>query len=172
MENSQLLVFTANTDMKSESVPGVDMNVLAPETYDAMCPAEVVYVSTRDDLAVISFTTDEELSVITLAEEDPEKDDRIMCVGNPQNAWFAVSYGKVISGVEKFGETQGFPSNAMKHSAYIHVGSSGGAAINEKMELVGTTPGGSYSLDGKTFNYGVLIPISEIKICLEKWNKG
>ena len=171
VENAQLLVFTTNTEMKSESIPGVDLNVLTPETYDAMYTAEIEYVSKRDDLAVISFQADEDLTVITLAEEDPKKDDRIICVGNPQNEWFAVSYGKITSGIEKFGETQGFPSNAMKHSAYIQVGSSGGAAFNEQMQLAGTTPGGSFSLDGKTFNYGVMIPISEIKICLDEWEK-
>lgn len=30
-------------------------------------------------------------------------------------------------------------------------------------------PGGSFSLDGKTFRYGVLIPASEIALCLEEW---
>lgn len=168
-ENAKLLVFTTNTEMRSENIPGVDMNVLATDVYDAMYEAKIEYVSKRNDLAVISFQTDEDLAVVTLAEEDPRKDDRIMCVGNPQNEWFAVSYGKVTSGIETFGESQGFPSNAMKHSAYIQVGSSGGAAFNEKMQLVGTTPGGSFSLDGKDFRFGVLIPPSEIKICLEEW---
>ena len=171
VENAQLLVFTTNTEMKSESIPGVDYNVLSPETYDAMYTAAIEYVSKRDDLAIISFQTDEDLAVIALADKDPEKNDRIMCVGNPQNEWFAVSYGKVTSDIEKFGETKGFPSNAMKHSAYIQVGSSGGAAFNEQMQLAGTTPGGSFSLDGKTFNYGVMIPASEIKICLDEWDR-
>lgn len=170
-QNAQLLVFTVNTEMISEDIPGVDYNVLSPQTYDAMYAARVEYVSTRDDLAVISFSSDEDLAVIGLAENNPQKGDRIMCVGNPQNEWFAVSYGKVTSGIEKFGESQGFPSNAMRHSAYIHVGSSGGAAIGEQMGLVGITPGGSYSLDGKTFRYGVLIPVSEIRICLDGWDK-
>ena len=49
-------------------------------------------------------------------------------------------------------------------------GSSGGAAVNEKMQLAGITPGGFYSADGKTFKYGVLIPASEIKICLDEWD--
>jgi S1-C subfamily serine protease len=89
----------------------------------------------------------------------------------PQNEWFAVSYGKVTSGIEKFGELQGYPSNAMKHTAYIHSGSSGGAALNEQMQLCGITPGGSYSPDGKDFRYGVLIPVSEIRLCLEDWNR-
>ncbi len=82
-----------------------------------------------------------------------------------------MSYGKVSSGIEKFGEAQGFPSNAMRHSAYMHVGSSGGAAINEQMQLTGITPGGSYTPGSETFKYGVLIPPSEIKICLDEWSK-
>lgn len=169
-ENAQLLVFTVNTEMKTETIlPGTDYGVLAREAYDAMYPAKIEYVSDRDDLAVIRFAADEELAVITMAEDDPEKGDRILCVGNPQNEWFAVSYGKVTSGIRKFGETHGFPSNAMKHTAYMQVGSSGGAAVNERMQLIGITPGGYYSIDGKTFKSGVLIPASEIKICLEEW---
>ena len=155
--------------MKSENIPGADFNILATEVYDTMVPAEIEYVSTRDDLAVVRFSSEEDLAVMPIAENDPKKDDRILCVGNPQNDWFAVSYGKVTSGMETFGELQGRPSNGMKHTAYMHVGSSGGAAVNEKMELIGTTPGGSYSLDGKTFNYGVLIPVSEIRLCLNEW---
>lgn len=169
-ENAQLLVFTANTEMKSENIPGMDFNVLASEVYDSMYPAEIEHISTRGDMAVIRFSSEENLAVMPIAENDPKTGDRIMCVGNPQNEWFAVSYGKVTSGIETFGELQGLPSKAMKHSAYMHVGSSGGAAINEKMELVGITPGGSYSLDGKTFNYGVLIPVSEIRQCLNDWS--
>ena len=77
----------------------------------------------------------------------------------------------MTSGIEKFGELQGFTSNAMKHNAYIQVGSSGGAAINEQMKLAGITPGASLSLDGKSFKYGVLIPVSEIRECLKEWNR-
>lgn len=169
VQDTELLVFTVNTEMKTEDIPGVNFNVLSSEVYDGMYTAETVYVSSRDDLAVIRFSADEDLSVITIADSDPQIDDRIMCIGNPQNDWFALSYGKVTSGVEKFGEAQGYSSNAMKHSAYIQVGSSGGAALNEQMQLVGTVPGGSFSLDGKTFRFGVLIPASEIKLCLEEW---
>ena len=164
-----MLVFTVNTAMKTEDVPGALFNVLSYDVYDAMYSAEIVYVSSRDDLAVIRFSTNEDLSVIQVADSDPPIGDRIMCIGNPQNDWFALSYGRVKSGMERFGEAQGFPSNAMRHSAYIQVGSSGGAALNEQMQLVGVVPGGSFSLDGKTFRYGVLIPASEIRLCLDAW---
>ena len=170
-ENAQILVFTINTEMKTDNIPGIDYSVLSQEVYESMYTANVEYVSSRDDLAVISFSSEEDLSVVTIADEDPEKDDRIMCIANPQNDWFAASYGRVISGIEKFGEAQGFPSNAMRHTAYMHVGSSGGGAINERMLLAGITPGGYYSADGKTFKCGTLIPASEIKTCLAEWNQ-
>ena len=158
--------------MKTEDIPGMEgFDVLTPETYEAMYPAEVLYVSTRDDLALISFETDEDLAVMELADADPEIDDRIMCIGNPEGDWFAFSYGKVTSGMEKFGESLGYESNVMKHSAYINVGSSGGAAVNEQMKLVGITPAASISPDGKDFKFGVLIPVSEINICLEEVQK-
>ena len=169
-EHTQLLVFTVNTEMNMDTIPGMDYSVPSLETYEKMYPANIEYISNRDDLAVIRFSTDEELSVITLADENPEKGDRIMCIGNPQNEWFAISYGEVTSGIQTFGETQGFPSNAMKHNAYIHMGSSGGAAFNENMQLIGITPGGYFSADGKTYKYGVLIPVSEIKICFDEFS--
>lgn len=170
-ENAQLLVFTVNTELKSDDIPGVEFSVLSQDTYDSMYSAETLYISQKDDLAVIRFQTDEELHVIEIAETDPVINDRIMCVGNPQNEWFAVSYGTVTSGIEQYGEGSGFSSSAMKHSAYINLGSSGGAAINEQMKLVGVTPGASFSLDGKTFKYGVLIPVSEIRSCLDDWKQ-
>lgn len=171
-EDAQMLVFTTNTEMKTEDIPGLeDMNVLTRDTYESMYSAEAVFISKRDDLAVIRFSAEEDLSVIEFAPSDPVKEDRILCVGNPLSEWFTVSYGKVTSGMEKFGEYQNFPSNAMKHSAYIQVGSSGGAAISEKMQLIGITPGAALSLDGKAFKYGVLIPVSEIRKCMDEWDR-
>lgn len=61
-------------------------------------------------------------------------------------------------------------ANAMKHSTYMQVGSNGGAAIGKDMKLAGIIPGESLSLDGKTFRYGVMIPVSEIRLCLNEWN--
>lgn len=166
----QLLVFTTGTDMKTESIPGMeDIKILSTEVYDSMYPAETVYVCQNNDLAVIRFETQEDLSVIETGVSDPEKGDRIMCVGNPQNQWFAVSYGEILSGIEKFGELTDFPSMAMKHSAYMNVGNSGGAALGEDMKLMGITPGASLSPDGKDFYFGVMIPVSEILPALEEW---
>ena len=168
-EGVQLLVFTVNTEMAGEEIPGYDVPVLLTETYESMLPAETVFVSGRDDLAVIRFRTEEELAVVPIAASDPAKGDRIMCIGNPQSDWFAVSYGTVLSDTEKFGESTGFPSNAMRHSAFMDSGSSGGAAVNERMELDGITPGGSYTPGSGKFRYGVLIPAGEIRLCLEEW---
>lgn len=40
-DDAELLVFTVNTEMKAENVPEAIINVLAPETYDAMYTAEL-----------------------------------------------------------------------------------------------------------------------------------
>ena len=172
-ENSQLLVFTTNNEMKKDDIPGLDnMTLLSQEAYNSMYAAEVLYISTRDDLAVIRFSADENLSVIEMADSNPQNGERMMCIGNPQNEWFAVSYGTITSDIETFGELTEHPSNAMKHTAYMQTGSSGGAALNENMKLVGITPGASLSLDGKDFYYGVMIPVSEIEICLNEWKNN
>ena len=169
-EGDQFLVYTVNTEMKMEEIPGLeDMNVPAQETYDAMYTAEVLYKSIRDDLAVIRFAADEDLVIIEIADAEPEKGDRILCVGNPENEWFTVTYGNITSGLKEFGTTTSHPSNAMEHSAYMYSGSSGGAAIGEQMKLVGITPGIVVALDGETFERGVLIPVSGIRLCLEEW---
>lgn len=172
-ENAQILVYTVNTEMKTDNIPGMDdLNTLSVEVYEKMYKAEVLYSGTDNDIAVICFKSDEDLSVMKLAAADPEIDDRIICVGNPENEWFSVSYGKVLSGIERFGEFTSHPSSCMKHSAYIKLGSSGGAAIAENMELVGITPGASLTLNDNSFNYGVLIPVSEINKFLDEWKNN
>ena len=46
-EDAQLLVFTVNTEMKTDDIPGIDYAVLSQDTYDSMHTAEVMYISTR-----------------------------------------------------------------------------------------------------------------------------
>jgi len=52
-KNAQVLVFTVNTEMKTDQIPGIQYNVLSREVYESMYTANVEYVSSRDDLAVI-----------------------------------------------------------------------------------------------------------------------
>ena len=113
-EGAQLFVFTVNIEMKTDDIPGIDYSVLSQETYESMYKAETLYVSKRDDLAVIRFSANEDLSVIEIADSDPVKDNRIMCVGNPENKWFSVSYGKITSGIEKFGYISNKIANIME----------------------------------------------------------
>lgn len=46
-----------------------------------------------------------------------------------------------------------------------------GGAFNEEMRLVGTIPGGSFSPNGQTFRFGVMIPVSELRLCIEAWKQ-
>ena len=158
-KGNDFLIFTCNTTIIDNKYPN------DKEMYQG----EVKYISDRDDLAIIYFKSNENLKVIKLANEDPKKDDRILCIGHNDNNWFSLSYGTISSDIEDFGKDTEYPSKAMRHSAKLTYGNSGGAAINEKMELVGITPGAIYSFNGRFFRYGVLIPVSEINICLQDY---
>ena len=107
--------------------------------------------------------------VAELTETEPKVGDRILCVGHPEMNWYARSYGEVTSGISRFGESTGYPSNAMQHSAYIQVGSSGGGVFNEDMKLTGTITGAMISPDGSKFISGYMIPTSEINVFLKDW---
>ena len=48
VENAQLLVFTVNTEMKTEVIPGVDYAVLTRETYESMYQAKIVFHTSQD----------------------------------------------------------------------------------------------------------------------------
>ena len=167
--DSEIIIFTVNTELTMETIPGVDYSVLTEDAYNAMLPAEVVLTSDTNDLAVISFTSEEDLMVAELAETEPKVGDRILCVGHPEMNWYARSYGEVTSGISRFGESTGYPSNAMQHSAYIQVGSSGGGVFNEDMKLTGTITGAMISPDGSKFISGYMIPTSEINVFLKDW---
>ncbi len=168
--DSEIIIFTINTELKTETIPGVeDFTILTEDSYAAMLPAKVEYTADADDLAVISFTSEEDLNVAELSQTEPKVKDRILCVGHPEMNWFARSYGEVTSGIQRFGESTGFASNAMEHSAYIQVGSSGGGVFNEEMKIAGIITGAMLTPDGSKFISGYMIPASEINACLEKW---
>ena len=90
----------------------------------------------------------------------------------------SISYGECGSGVifDRQGDvyyalTAAHVVSGENAQLQMQVGSSGGAAINEQMQLVGITPGGYFSADGSSFKCGVLIPPSGIHLCLAEWSR-
>lgn len=48
-------------------------------------------------MAVISFESDKQISVVQIAETMPEKGDRIAVISNPEGEKFVSTYGKIKS---------------------------------------------------------------------------
>lgn len=153
---------------------GITGHIPQSDYYKLMPEATVEYQSEKADLAIISFRYSEKLDVAEVAIDNPQKGDRIVAIGNPEDAerHFVHSFGKVTSSEETaFEARDGQSSNwVLKHSAYETFGSSGGAVFSTKMQLIGINIGGGTDFLGR-FRYGVMIPSSQINECIEDWHK-
>lgn len=145
------------------------------EEYYALMPEAVVeYRYGAADLAIISFQYSEKLVTADLASENPEKGDRIVAAGNPDDidGGFVHSFGEITSQEEITFETNDgrAPDRVLKHNAYEEPGSSGGAIFSEQMHVVGINIGGGRDLFNR-FRYGVFIPVDQINECIRTWKE-
>lgn len=119
------------------------------------------------DLAVLYFkkgsTT---LGKITLGHTNPQENDDMVAVGQPKGQSNAITYG-VISRYTSINLSNTKPNesnvtfNVIKHNANINKGSSGGAILNMKLELVGINYAASEDTEGN-FSAGYAIPIEKV----------
>jgi len=141
------------------------------EYYDRIPKAQIVHTAEKSDLALISFKSDKKLSIVSVSENMPVKGDRIAVISSPEGEKFVRTFGKVKSSEpEKYSFNDDQSDNlVLKHSAYEAPGSSGSAVYNEKMELVGINIGGGRDIFGR-FRHGVMIPVDQVRECLQEWD--
>ncbi len=135
--------------------------------------ARVVYSDADCDLAIIAFTSEEDLTVLPIAEEVPHFGDRIAAMGNPWGKRNLVTAGIVV-GWEKwtFGEgAQAARHPILRETAWSSEGSSGGALLNDKLEIAGLVVGGDKDLFGRPLR-GVAVPCDRIRTFLDDWKNG
>ena len=136
--------------------------------YERFGTAQVVFAKEEYDLAVIAFQSEKKLSVLPIAEGNPKQKEEIVVISNPEGERFACSYGTVRS-EEYFVFESGddlLPVNTLKHSAYVNHGSSGGAVLNQDMEVVGINIGGGSDFWNRV-RYGAMVPCEVVKEFLE-----
>ena len=140
------------------------------EYYSDFPEAKVEYSDERSDLAVVSFYTKDNLTALSFAETGALNGDRIAVVSNPDGKRFVHSFGKILSDEQLvFSAGDGKSDNmAIQHSAFTAPGSSGSAALNENMEIVGINIGGATDLMGR-YRYSAMIPLRQIKLFLDNW---
>ncbi|MCM1054847.1 MAG: serine protease [Bacteroides sp.] len=143
------------------------------EYYGKFPSARVEYFDESCDLAIISFYSSEELGVVTVAEENAEKDAEIAVISNPEGERFTHTFGSIISNDSvNFLADDGRTGNyIIRHNAYIAPGSSGSAVLSfesGKAEIVGINIGGATNFMGK-FSYGAMIPCQQVRSVIYAW---
>ena len=102
--------------------------------YYAQFPEAVIeYYDEAYDLAILSFVSELEFTVMTVASEAPKHNDPVAAIGNPHNNnRNTVTTGRITSrNPVPFGDEAGKSQHyIIKHSAETSMGSSGGALLN------------------------------------------
>lgn len=119
------------------------------------------------DLALLKITCTTQQSVIKLADSVPEKGDTVISLGSPEGQTNAITMGS-FKGYESvtISEVKATESNVtfevLHHNSYINHGSSGGALLNERLEIAGINYAGSFEeTNAEPFSYA--IPIDKVK---------
>jgi len=154
------------SQIKEESFKG------SADYYMEFPEIKVERTSEKYDLALISFESDKEFTVVTLAENDPEYGDKVAAMSNPYGKRNVVTIGHIgnkknWSFEDEAGKIQ-YP--IIKHSAVLSEGSSGSALLNEDLEIVGINLGGNENILHR-FISGMAMPIDQIRIFLAEVEK-
>lgn len=115
------------------------------------------------DLAIIRFTKRIDLLELSLASNNPVKDEVVIAIGQPEGQLNAITFGKVIDYIIPNCSTcKPLESNVqfscLYHDAYTYHGNSGGMLVNEQKQIVGINTFGS-----EKTNHSLAIPVIKIK---------
>lgn len=143
------------------------------DAYDTEYTAELVASDSSVDLAVLRFAIGKsELASLTVNTDMPDKDEAVAAIGNPQGKHNTLTFGKVrnyseVELVSSGSDSVGVDFPVLWHSAYMDNGSSGGALVNTKMEIVGINFATGASADD-SFSFGFAIPAAKLQEFLDE----
>lgn len=154
-------------EVKRKSV----VHVTAEEVYEKYTKATLEYCDESKDLAIISFTSEEELGSVAISDAKIEEGERIAVIGNADSESFVTTYGKISSDeLKSFQPDEQTANMVLHHNAYIAAGSSGCVSLNEDMEIIGINIGGGTDVFGR-FRYGAMIPNDQIAEVINNWEE-
>lgn len=123
---------------------------------------EILHFDPDFDLAIVKFPKNLELLVLPFANENPEVNETVIAIGQPEGQINAITFGKVLRYTEIICETceeavSNVSFECILHDAAISKGNSGGMLINTKKEIVGINTFGA----GESGN-GAAVPLEKI----------
>ncbi|MDF2510956.1 MAG: hypothetical protein K0S04_822, partial [Herbinix sp.] len=168
-ENIDYIVIPYGAPTYSEYSKNSESYVSNEMYYGQFEKATVVFLDEEYDLAVISFKSKETLSRLLLNKTNPQYNEKIAIISNPEGERFIQSFGVITSNdYYNFESNDGLlPIDVFKHNAYINQGSSGSVVLNQEMRIVGVNVGGGTDFFNR-FKYGVMVPCELINRFLEK----
>jgi len=141
--------------------------------YSQFPEAVLEYYDEVYDLAVISFLSENEYTVLSIASEQPKHGESVAAIGNPHTGnRNTVTTGKITSKKPvPFGDEAGKNQHSIiQHSAKSSIGFSGGALLNTDMAIVGINLGAGENIFHQ-FKVGKAMPCDKILDFLAAWNK-
>ena len=146
IENSNFKIFTKDTEFSGQTInvsDNTNFEIPDDDYYASLLDGKIEYISKTDDLAILSFEYDGDLTVLDFETNKIAKNDKIMVIGHPEGNRYQISYGYIKSGLIN---VRG--DNVIEHNAYMKHGNSGGVALSENMKIVGINISGTFTLLG------------------------
>lgn len=100
VKNSKFKIFNKDTEFSGQTVKAdenVNFEIPDDKYYESMLDGKVEYVSQTDDIAIMSFEYDGNLTVLDFDNKELYVDDRIMVIGHPEGNRYRITYGYIKS---------------------------------------------------------------------------
>jgi Do/DeqQ family serine protease len=136
-------------------------------------PVKLVGKDERKDLAMVSFTYQEDLPLAVLGDSDMVKvGDWAIAIGNPLGFMSSMTMG-IVSAVGRTGGPAGNINDFIQTDTSINQGNSGGALVNIRGEVIGINTWIASSSGGGSVGLGFAIPINNAKRSIDEFiDKG
>jgi Do/DeqQ family serine protease len=136
-------------------------------------PAKLVGKDDRKDLAMVSFSHQEDLPLAVLGDSDTVKvGDWAIAIGNPLGFMSSMTMG-IVSAVGRTGGPAGNINDFIQTDTSINQGNSGGALVNIRGEVIGINTWIASSSGGGSVGLGFAIPINNAKRSIDEFiDKG
>lgn len=165
-DNSKFKIFTRDTEFSGQIIKADDnVNFEIPDSnyYESLLDGKVEYISETDDLAILSFKYDGDLTVLNFESKELSINDKIMVIGHPEGSRYQITYGYIKSKLKDVRNDK-----VLEHNAYMKQGNSGGVALTENMKIAGINISGKFTLLGH-YRKGYMIPYNIVKDNINKY---
>lgn len=129
--------------------------------------AEVVGVDSADDVAVIKFKSDKNITPVKIGTSSTlQPGEEVVAIGSPYGLAGSVSTGVISYPLRVIPDSEGNQTNYIQTDTAINPGNSGGPLFNANGEVVGMNT--LKIADGTTDNMGFALPIDEVIVAVEQ----